>query len=148
MIEIGMTHTVEKTVTADMTAKAVGSGGLEVLGTPYMMGLMECAAMWCVQNELPEGKGTVGVDIASSHLAPTPVGHRRGDGRLRQRQDDLLQDHRLRRGGPDRGGHPYPRHYRQRPLHAEVQRQAAQGQITSARKSRPDGAALLHISQV
>ena len=74
MIEIGMTHTVEKTVTADMTAKAVGSGGLEVLGTPYMMGLMECAAMWCVQNELPEGKGTVGVDIASSHLAPTPVG--------------------------------------------------------------------------
>ena len=74
MIEVGMTHTVEKTVTADMTAKAVGSGGLEVLGTPYMMGLMECAAMWCVQNELPEGKGTVGVEIASSHLAPTPVG--------------------------------------------------------------------------
>ena len=74
MIEIGMTYTVEKTVTPDMTAKAVGSGGLEVFGTPYMMGLMECAAMWCVQNELPEGKGTVGVEISSSHLAPTPVG--------------------------------------------------------------------------
>ena len=74
MIEIGMTYTVEKTVTPDMTAKAVGSGGLEVFGTPYMMGLMECAAMWCVQNELPEGQGTVGVEIASSHLAPTPVG--------------------------------------------------------------------------
>ena len=74
MIEIGMTYTVEKTVTPDMTAKAVGSGGLEVFGTPYMIGLMECAAMWCVQKELPEGKGTVGVEIASSHLAPTPVG--------------------------------------------------------------------------
>ena len=74
MIEVGMTYTVEKTVTPDMTAKAVGSGGLEVFGTPFMMGLMECAAMWCVQNELPEGKGTVGVEIASSHLAPTPVG--------------------------------------------------------------------------
>ena len=74
MIEIGMTYTVEKTVTPDMTAKAVGSGGLEVFGTPYMMGLMECAAMWCVQKELPEGKGTVGVEIASSRLAPTPVG--------------------------------------------------------------------------
>ena len=74
MIEIGMTYTVEKTVTPDMTAKAVGSGGLEVFGTPYMMGLMECAAMWCVQKEMPEGKGTVGVEIASSHLAPTPVG--------------------------------------------------------------------------
>ena len=76
MIEIGMTYTVEKTVTPDMTAKAVGSGGLEVFGTPYMMGLMECAAMWCVQKELPEGKGTVGVEIASSHLAPTPVGRK------------------------------------------------------------------------
>ena len=74
MIKIGMTHTVEKTVTPDMTAKAVGSGGLEVFGTPYMLGLMECAAMWCVQNELPEGKGTVGVNISFSHLAPTPVG--------------------------------------------------------------------------
>ena len=74
MIEIGMTYTAEKTVTPDMTAKAVGSGGLEVFGTPYMLGLMECAAMWCVQNELPEGKGTVGVNISSSHLAPTPVG--------------------------------------------------------------------------
>ncbi len=74
MIEIGMTYTTEKTVTPDMTARAVGSGGLEVFGTPFMLGLMEYAAMWCVQNELPEGKGTVGVEIASSHLAPTPVG--------------------------------------------------------------------------
>ena len=74
MITVGMKYTAEKLVTADMTAKAVGSGGLDVLGTPFMMALMECAAMWCVQPELPEGKGTVGVDIQSSHLAPTPVG--------------------------------------------------------------------------
>ena len=74
MIEVGMTYTAEKTVTPDMTAKAVGSGGLEVFGTPFMMGLMEYAAMQCVQPELPEGKGTVGVEISSSHLAPTPVG--------------------------------------------------------------------------
>ena len=40
MIEIGMTYTMEKTVTPDMTAKAVGSGGLEVFGTPFMMGLI------------------------------------------------------------------------------------------------------------
>ena len=74
MIEVGMTYTAEKTVTPDMTAKAIGSGGLEVFGTPFMMGLMEYAAMQCVQPELPEGKGTVGVEISSSHLAPTPVG--------------------------------------------------------------------------
>ncbi len=74
MIEVGMTYTAEKTVTPDMTAKAIGSGGLEVFGTPFMMGLMEYAAMQCVQPELPEGKGNVGVEISSSHLAPTPVG--------------------------------------------------------------------------
>ena len=74
MITVGMKYTAEKLVTADMTAKAVGSGGLDVLGTPFMMALMEYAAMWCIQPELPEGKGTVGVDIQSSHLAPTPVG--------------------------------------------------------------------------
>ena len=74
MIEVGMTYTMKKTVTSDMTARAVGSGGLEVFGTPFMMAMMECAAMWCIQKELPEGKGTVGVEIASSHLAPTPVG--------------------------------------------------------------------------
>ena len=74
MITVGMKYTAEKLVAADMTAKAIGSGGLDVLGTPFMMALMECAAMWCIQSELPEGKGTVGVDIQSSHLAPTPVG--------------------------------------------------------------------------
>lgn len=107
MIEVGMTYTAEKTVTPDMTAKAIGSGGLEVFGTPFMMGLMEYAAMQCVQPELPEGKGTVGVEISSSHLAPTPGGHEghrhcRGDRYLRQRQDDHLQGHGPRRRWPNR----------------------------------------------
>ena len=74
MLQVGMTYTVEQTVTTDMTARAIGSGGLEVFGTPFMMAMMESAAMLCVQPELPEGKGTVGVEITSSHVAPTPVG--------------------------------------------------------------------------
>lgn len=74
MITVGMKHSIEKVVTTDLTAKAVGSGGLEVFGTPFMIGMMECAAMWCIQPELPEGKGTVGVEISTNHLAPTPVG--------------------------------------------------------------------------
>ncbi len=64
MLQVGMTYTVEQTVTTDMTARAIGSGGLEVFGTPFMMAMMESAAMLCVQPELPEGKGTVGVEIA------------------------------------------------------------------------------------
>ena len=74
MIEIGKSYTIEQVVTPEMTARAIGSGGLEVFGTPFMMAMMEHAAMDCVQPDLPEGKGTVGVEIASSHLAPTPVG--------------------------------------------------------------------------
>ena len=74
MITVGMTLTEEKKVTPEMTAATIGSGALEVLGTPFMMALMESTAMHCIQPELPEGKGTVGVEIASSHLAPTPVG--------------------------------------------------------------------------
>ena len=56
MLQVGMTYTVEQTVTTDMTARAIGSGGLEVFGTPFMMAMMESAAMLCVQPELPEGK--------------------------------------------------------------------------------------------
>ena len=74
MIEIGKSYTIEQVVTPEMTARAIGSGGLEVFGTPFMMAMMEHAAMDCVQPDLPEGKGTVGVDIQSSHLAPTPAG--------------------------------------------------------------------------
>lgn len=74
MITVGMKHSIEKIVTPELTANAVGSGGLDVFGTPYMIGMMECAAMWCIQPELPEGKGTVGVEISTNHLAPTPVG--------------------------------------------------------------------------
>ncbi len=74
MITVGMKHSIEKIVTPELTANAVGSGGLDVFGTPFMIGMMECAAMWCIQPELPEGKGTVGVEIATNHLAPTPVG--------------------------------------------------------------------------
>ena len=74
MLEIGKSYTIEQVVTPEMTARAIGSGGLEVFGTPFMMAMMEHAAMDCVQPDLPEGKGTVGVEISSSHLAPTPVG--------------------------------------------------------------------------
>ncbi|MBE6989492.1 MAG: dihydrolipoamide acyltransferase [Ruminococcaceae bacterium] len=76
MIEIGMSYAVENTVTQDMTAESLGSGALPVFGTPYMLALMENAALLCIQPELPEGKGSVGVEISSSHTAPTPVGMR------------------------------------------------------------------------
>ena len=74
MIEIGLKHTTELTVTDAVTAIQVGSGDMPVLATPMMMAIMENAAMLAVRDELPEGCTTVGGHIASSHLKPSRVG--------------------------------------------------------------------------
>ena len=74
MIEIGLKHTSELTVTDAVTAIAIGSGDMPVLATPTMMTLMENAAMLAVKDKLPEGSTTVGGHIESSHLKPSKVG--------------------------------------------------------------------------
>lgn len=74
MIETGLTHTSELTVTDSVTAIAVGSGDMPVLATPMMMALMENAAMLAVMNELEEGQTTVGGHIESSHVKPSKIG--------------------------------------------------------------------------
>ena len=74
MIVIGTKCQLQETVTEALTASAVGSGALPVFGTPFMCGLMENAAMTCLQSFLEEGKGSVGTHLDVSHDAPTPVG--------------------------------------------------------------------------
>ena len=74
MIETGLTHTSELTVTDSVTAIAVGAGDMPVLATPMMMALMENAAMLAVKNELEEGQTTVGGHIESSHVKPSKIG--------------------------------------------------------------------------
>lgn len=49
MIEIGLKHTSELTVTDAVTAVTIGSGDMPVLATPMMMALMENAAMLAVR---------------------------------------------------------------------------------------------------
>lgn len=74
MIEIGLKHTSEITVTEAVTAIKMGSGDMPVLATPAMMALMENAAMLAVASVLPEGSTTVGGHIESSHLKPSKIG--------------------------------------------------------------------------
>lgn len=74
MLEQGLQHTSNVTVTDANTAITIGSGDMPVLATPAMMALMENAAMMAVANELPDGSTTVGGYIESSHLKPSPVG--------------------------------------------------------------------------
>ena len=104
MLEIGKSYTIEQVVTPEMTARAIGSGGLEVFGTPFMMAMMEHAAMDCVQPDLPEGKGTCG------HDRP---GHGHRDRRVGKREAHHLPGGGQRRLGPHRRGDPHPGHYRQ-----------------------------------
>ena len=74
MLEIGLKHTSELTVSEGLTAIQMGSGDMPVLATPAMMALMENAAMLAVADELPEGCTTVGGHIESSHLKPSKIG--------------------------------------------------------------------------
>ena len=74
MIETGLTHTSQLTVTPAVTAIEMGSGDMPVLATPALMALMENAAMLAVADHLPEGCTTVGGHIASSHLKPSKLG--------------------------------------------------------------------------
>ena len=143
MLEIGKSYTIEQVVTPEMTARAIGSGGLEVFGTPFMMAMMEHAAMDCVQPDLPEGKvldireldlGQLGDavneqrDLGAELLLD--LGHR--DRRVGKREAHHLPGGGQRRLGPHRRGDPHPGHHRQRPLPAEVQQQADGAEITPA----------------
>ena len=74
MLETGLKHTSELTVSDGLTAIQMGSGDMSVLATPAMMALMENAAMLAVADELPEGCTTVGGHIESSHLRPSKIG--------------------------------------------------------------------------
>ena len=47
---------------------------LPVFGTPYLVAMVENAAFTYLQQELPEGKSTVGTKVEVSHVSPSPVG--------------------------------------------------------------------------
>jgi predicted thioesterase len=74
MLEAGIKGTREVMVTEANTAKAMGSGALEVFATPSMIALMEQTAWESVQSQLEEGSGTVGTSLQVKHVAATPVG--------------------------------------------------------------------------
>ena len=73
-IKAGIKGKRESLVTKELTAAAVGSGLLEVYGTPYMIALMEETCHTSVEEYLDEGQGTVGISLNVSHVAATPVG--------------------------------------------------------------------------
>lgn len=73
-MENGIKYQIEKVVTAEMTAAAMGSGTLQVLATPALIAMIEETAWRSVASFLEEGQTTVGTHIDISHTAPTPLG--------------------------------------------------------------------------
>ena len=73
-LAVGLRGEASLVVGEEQTAAAFGAGGVRVLGTPVMIGLMENAAWQLVQPELPTGETTVGTLVNVRHLAATPVG--------------------------------------------------------------------------
>jgi len=73
-VELGVHATVELTVTPADTARALGSGDVEVLGTPRLLALCEQATCLAVADHLKPGETTVGLRVELTHLAPTNVG--------------------------------------------------------------------------
>lgn len=70
----GLCKEIKAVVTQEMTAKHIGSGSAEVLSTPTMILLMEEAARRLADENLPEGKTTVGVAVNVRHVRAVPVG--------------------------------------------------------------------------
>jgi predicted thioesterase len=61
-------------VSENDTAAALGSGDVEVLGTPRLIALCEQATVNALTGSLDDGASTVGITIQFDHLKPTPVG--------------------------------------------------------------------------
>ena len=74
MLETGIKGTKTIAVTEENTAKAYGSGELDVFATPAMIALIEQTAWQSVAGELADGEGTVGTKVDVSHISATPIG--------------------------------------------------------------------------
>lgn len=74
LVRSGLQATVELKVAEGDTARALGSGDVEVLGTPKVIGLCEEAAVAALAGHLKEGQTSVGARVELTHLAPTRVG--------------------------------------------------------------------------
>lgn len=70
----GMEGRISFVVGQAHTARSVGSGQRDELATPALTAFLEAAAQKAVAPCLEDGMQTVGVYLALSHMAATPVG--------------------------------------------------------------------------
>lgn len=72
-IKPGQTGRLKITVKKEYTAAHYGSGLLDVLATPAMIGFMEKTAHESVQSFLEDGYITLGTSVNIKHIKATPL---------------------------------------------------------------------------
>ena len=73
-VAVGLKGEASLIVSASDTATALGSGNVDVLGTPRLVALFEQATVEALSGILDEGQTSVGMRVQIDHLQPTPVG--------------------------------------------------------------------------
>lgn len=76
MLNTGIKGHEELVVNAELSARVMGSGELDVFATPAMTALIEKTAWRSVAGELEDGQGSVGTKLDIVHIAATPLGMR------------------------------------------------------------------------
>lgn len=73
-LAIGLRGDAKLVVTPADTARSLGSGQVDVLGTPRIVALCEEATCVALDGVLEPGTTSVGMRVQIDHLQPTPVG--------------------------------------------------------------------------
>jgi fluoroacetyl-CoA thioesterase len=73
-LKLGLKLEYSTIVTADLAVNFLGLESARVLGTPFMIMLMEMTSRNCVKPHLSDGLDTVGTVVNIRHLAATPLG--------------------------------------------------------------------------
>lgn len=73
-VDRGARAVVVREVTPEDTARALGSGDLEVLGTPRLLAWCEQATVAAVADGLDEGRTSVGTRVEIAHERASAVG--------------------------------------------------------------------------
>jgi fluoroacetyl-CoA thioesterase len=75
-VATGLRGEAEMVVGDADTARALGSGTVDVLGTPRLVALCEEASCRAVDAVLDDGTTTVGMKVGLDHLQPSAIGER------------------------------------------------------------------------
>lgn len=73
-VAVGLRGEARLVVTPADTASAIGSGDVDVLGTPRLVALFEQATIDAIRGILEEHQTSVGMRVQVDHLQPTPIG--------------------------------------------------------------------------